>query len=128
MHAAQISTTNALGAFLAVIAAHPLLERLFFASVELAVLSVLVYAAIRVGRIRSARLASVLWLLVLAKPLVSLAIGSPVPLVRMHVPEIAVAVADPKREPIVPQPTVPQPTVPQPTVERPKSDDPQLIV
>ena len=92
MHAVQISTTNALGAFLAVIAGHPLLERLFFASVELAVLAVVVYAAIRVGRIRSARLASILWLLVLAKPLVSLAIGSPIPLVRMHIPEVAVVV------------------------------------
>jgi beta-lactamase regulating signal transducer with metallopeptidase domain/protocatechuate 3,4-dioxygenase beta subunit len=125
MHAAQISTSNALGAFLAIVAGHPLLERLFFASIELALLAVLVDAAIRVGRIRSARLASVLWLLVLAKPLVSLAIGSPVPLVRMHVPEIAVAdpLPDPKLEPIVPQPTVPQPTG-----ERPKPDDPQLIV
>jgi beta-lactamase regulating signal transducer with metallopeptidase domain/protocatechuate 3,4-dioxygenase beta subunit/5-hydroxyisourate hydrolase-like protein (transthyretin family) len=96
MNAAQISTTNALGAFLAIVAGHPLLERLFFASLELAALAVLVYAAIRIGRIRSARLASILWLLVLAKPLVSLAIGSPVPLVRMHIPEVAVVVPAPE--------------------------------
>ena len=116
MHAAQISTTSALGAFLAVIAGHPLLERLFFASIELAVLAVLVFAAIRVGRLRSARLASILWLLVLAKPLVSLAIGSPIPLVRMRIPAVAVAVPTLQRdlEPIKPQP-----------VETPKPDDSQ---
>lgn len=116
MNAAQVSTTNALGAILAVIAGHPLLERLFFASIELAVLAVLVFAAIRVGRIRSARLASILWLLVLAKPLVSLAIGSPIPLVRMHIPQVAVVIPapEPKLEPIAP-----------PIVETPKPDDSQ---
>ena len=120
MNAAQISTTNALGAMLSVVAGHPLLERLFFASIELAVLAVLVYAAIRVGRIRSARLASILWLLVLAKPLVSLAVGSPIPLVRMHIPEVAVMVSAPelKLEPVAQQPE-------QPTVEMPKPDDPR---
>ena len=122
MHAAQISTTNALGAFLTVVAAHPLLERLFFASVELAVLAVLVFAAIYIGRIRSARLASILWLLVLAKPLVSLAIGSPVPLVRMPVPEVAAVVPapEPKLEQVTPQPPL---ETPKPHDRQPDADD-----
>ena len=123
MHAAQISTTNCvLGAFLTVVAAHPLLERLFFASVELAVLAVLVFAAIYIGRIRSARLASILWLLVLAKPLVSLAIGSPVPLVRMPVPEVAAVVPapEPKLEQVTPQPPL---ETPKPHDRQPDADD-----
>jgi beta-lactamase regulating signal transducer with metallopeptidase domain/protocatechuate 3,4-dioxygenase beta subunit len=117
MNAAQFKTADVLRGFLTLVSGHPLLERLFFASVELAVLAVLVYAAIRVGRIRSARLASILWLLVLAKPLVSLAIGSPIPLVRMHVPEVAVVVPAPK-------PKLEQ-VAPQPSVETPKPDDSQ---
>jgi beta-lactamase regulating signal transducer with metallopeptidase domain/protocatechuate 3,4-dioxygenase beta subunit len=69
----------------------PLLERLFSSSVELVGLATLVYVAIRVGRIRSARLAALLWLVVLAKPIVSLAIGSPLPLVRMELQPPAIA-------------------------------------
>jgi beta-lactamase regulating signal transducer with metallopeptidase domain/protocatechuate 3,4-dioxygenase beta subunit len=127
MNAAQFNTADALRGFLTVVSGHPLLERLFFASVEFALLAVLVFAVIRVGRIRSARLASLLWLLVLAKPIVSLAIGSPLPLVRMEVPYAAVAVE------VAPStvamstvpPTTPERIEPPPPFERPMEADPQ---
>jgi beta-lactamase regulating signal transducer with metallopeptidase domain len=90
-----MSTADTLHSSLTLFSSHPLMERLFFASVEFAVLAALVYIAIRVGRIRSARLASLLWLIVLAKPIVSLAIGSPFPLVRMEVAPPATAAQAP---------------------------------
>ncbi len=55
-----------------------LLQRLFFASLELAALALVVVLLIRLGRIRSPRLACLLWLVVLIKPIVSLAFGSPI--------------------------------------------------
>ena len=76
---------------MSIFSSHPVLERLFFSSVEFVALAALVYVAIRVGRIRSARLAALLWLVVLAKPIVSLAIGSPLPLVRLEVPPLVIA-------------------------------------
>jgi beta-lactamase regulating signal transducer with metallopeptidase domain len=90
-----MSTSDTLHSSLTLFSSHPLMGRLFFASVEFAALAALVYIAIRVGRIRSARLASLLWLIVLAKPIVSLAIGSPFPLVRMEVPLPATAAQTP---------------------------------
>ncbi len=90
MNVAHLDFAPALQRLLAAFAAHPLLERLFFASLELAVLALLVFAAIRIGRIRSPRLAALLWLLVLGKPLVSLAVGSPFHLFRMEVPAAVV--------------------------------------
>jgi beta-lactamase regulating signal transducer with metallopeptidase domain/protocatechuate 3,4-dioxygenase beta subunit len=81
-----MNATHWLRSFVTLVSSHPFLERLFFASVEFVALAAVVYLAIRVGRIRSARLASLLWLVVLAKPIVSLAIGSPLPLVRLEVP------------------------------------------
>ncbi len=57
----------------------PLLSRLFFASVEMAVLAGVVWGAVRLFRLRSPRLVSFLWLLVLAKPLVALAVGALLP-------------------------------------------------
>ncbi len=72
-------------AFLSTVSGHPVLERLFFASVEFAALVVLVWFFIRIARIKSARLMSLLWLVVLAKPIVSLALGSPLPVLRVPV-------------------------------------------
>ena len=57
-----------------------LLARLILASLELAGLALLVALLVRLGRIRSARVVSLLWLVVLVKPLVSLAVGSPLPI------------------------------------------------
>jgi hypothetical protein len=73
-------------AFLAVVSSHPLLERLFFASLELALLALALAAAIRAFRIRSPRVAALLWLLVLAKPVASLVIGNPLHVVQLEVP------------------------------------------
>ena len=94
-----MNTALALRNCLTLFSSHPLLERLFFASVEFALLAAMVFAAIRVSRLRSPRLASLLWLLVLAKPIVSLAIGSPLPVVRMEVPSTAVATPAPPQSP-----------------------------
>lgn len=64
-----------------------LLERLFFASVELAALALVVALLLRLARIRSPRVISLLWLLVLIKPIVSLAMGSPVPILLLGAAE-----------------------------------------
>jgi beta-lactamase regulating signal transducer with metallopeptidase domain/peroxiredoxin/Leucine-rich repeat (LRR) protein len=55
-----------------------LMQRLFFASLELAALALVVGLLIWLRRIRSPRLACLLWLVVLIKPIVSLAFGSPI--------------------------------------------------
>src|SRR6185436_9574220 len=75
-----------LRSFLGVVAGHPLLERLFFASLELAILAVAMALVIRALRIRSPRLVALLWLLVLAKPVASLAIGTPLHVMQFEVP------------------------------------------
>ncbi|HUE15906.1 MAG TPA: M56 family metallopeptidase, partial [Planctomycetaceae bacterium] len=120
-----MKSTDALRACLTLFSSHPLLERLFFASVEFAVLAVLVFGVIRVGRIRSARLASLLWLLVLAKPLVSLAIGSPLPLVRMKVAPavIAASTAVDRAAHVDPQTSVAQPMAGETQASRLPADD-----
>jgi len=56
---------------------NPLLARLFFASIEVTVLALAVAMLIRLARIRSPRVIALLWLVVLVKPVVSLALGSP---------------------------------------------------
>src|SRR5262245_5027044 len=58
--------------------AHPLLERLVAASVELALFGLLVATIVRLGAFRSSRQVSILWLIVLLKPVLSLSAGSPV--------------------------------------------------
>jgi beta-lactamase regulating signal transducer with metallopeptidase domain/protocatechuate 3,4-dioxygenase beta subunit len=95
MNPARLDLAPVLHRALAAVAAHPLLERLFFASLELAVLALLVFAAIRLGRMRSPRLAALLWLLVLGKPLLSLTVGTPFHLFRMDVPAAVVAAPPP---------------------------------
>src|SRR5688572_9472933 len=79
--------TDTINTFLAAVDAHPLLERLFFASAELAVLAVAVALAIAVLRIRSPRACAMLWLIVLAKPIVTLAFGAVIPVLRLAPPE-----------------------------------------
>jgi len=63
---------------------NPVIERLLFASLELAVLAGLVGIGVHVARVKSARLIALLWLLVLAKPVVSLLVGAPVPLLALE--------------------------------------------
>ena len=62
----------------------PLLARLFFASLELAGLALLIALLVRFGRVRSPRVVSLLWLVVLVKPLASLAAGSPLPILLLE--------------------------------------------
>jgi hypothetical protein len=57
---------------------HTLLARLGFATLELLAASLLLAAFLRWKRGVSPRLASFLWLAVLAKPIVSLALGAPI--------------------------------------------------
>jgi beta-lactamase regulating signal transducer with metallopeptidase domain/5-hydroxyisourate hydrolase-like protein (transthyretin family) len=120
-----MKSTDALRGCLTLFSSHPLLERLFFASIEFAVLAVLVFGVIRVGRIRSARLASLLWLLVLAKPLVSLAIGSPLPLVRMEVAPAVIAAPTPVEAAahVDPQTSVARPMAGEAQASRLSADD-----
>ena len=106
-----MNTAEALRSSLALFSSHPLLQRLFFASVEFAVLALLVFVAIHIGRLRSPRLAALLWLVVLAKPIVSLAVGSPLPLFRMEIPRSA-AVAPAPLDAVVS--TIPSEPVAQP--------------
>jgi beta-lactamase regulating signal transducer with metallopeptidase domain len=64
---------------LAALSRHPFLERLLIASLELAVVTAVVVAIIHVARVRSNRVVSLLWLVALAKPVVSLLAGTPAP-------------------------------------------------
>lgn len=61
------------------IGVNPLLQRLAIASLEMAAICVLVALFIRVARIRSPRLICILWLVVLLKPIVSMSVGSALP-------------------------------------------------
>ncbi len=67
------------GRIASIISQHPLLERLLVASLELVVVTAVVLAIIRVARIKSNRVIAILWLVALAKPLLSLAAGAPAP-------------------------------------------------
>src|SRR5262245_24377739 len=66
---------------------HWLLARLMFASLELAALALIAALAIRVVRPRTPRLVALVWALVLAKPLLTLAIGSPWHIVQVPRPD-----------------------------------------
>ena len=80
---------NVVGQFLA---DHLLMRRLFVATLELAVLAPVVYALIRVARIRSPRVVALLLLVVLIKPIVTLSVGSPLGIVLFEAPAPAVAI------------------------------------
>jgi beta-lactamase regulating signal transducer with metallopeptidase domain len=69
---------------MAAIADNALLARLVGVSIELALLACAVGLLIRLLRLRAPRVRALLWLLVLAKPIVGLAIGTPLPVVRFH--------------------------------------------
>lgn len=90
----------------ALLIAQPFLQRLIFASLELAVLALAIYAAVKLFRVRSPRLVFLLWLVVLLKPLFSLTVGSPLPIVSFQAPapemsvsseSVASAVSKPSR-------------------------------
>src|SRR5687767_6513925 len=62
-----------------------LFERLVGVSVDLAILAVLVWGALRLLRPRSPRLVALLWLLVMVRPLIGLAVG---PAIRLDLPAV----------------------------------------
>lgn len=63
--------------------AEPLLQRFAVASAELAVCCLVIATIMRVARIRSPRPMYLLWLVVLIKPIFSVAVGSPLPVTRL---------------------------------------------
>ncbi len=89
------------------LAKSPLLTRLASTSLELLVLTAVLAALLRCWRPSSPRLVALLWLTVLAKPAVSLAVGAPIAIVRLELPA-----EDPRRtvptvafrhQPVVPE-------------------------
>jgi beta-lactamase regulating signal transducer with metallopeptidase domain/tetratricopeptide (TPR) repeat protein len=69
-----------------IVGGNTLLERLAIASIEVAVLAGLLWALCRMRVVKSPRLCALLWLVVLAKPLISLIAGSPMPVVAIESP------------------------------------------
>ena len=64
--------------------ANPVCARLLEVSLEVAILAGAIWILIRTFRVRSARLCSLLWILVLAKGLLGLAVGAPFALADFH--------------------------------------------
>lgn len=93
------------------VAGHSLLLRLLFTSLEFAALALLVGLLISIFRIRSPRLVALLWLVVLAKPLAGLVIGTPLPILliklttptQLAVPAQPVSPSGPDSSMIVPE-------------------------
>lgn len=75
-------------AALSTLAENSLLQRLCFATLELVVLSLLLALVLRWARFSSQRLVACLWLIVLAKPLVTVAVGSPIVLFELRLPAL----------------------------------------
>jgi beta-lactamase regulating signal transducer with metallopeptidase domain len=67
---------------------YPLLDRLFLVSGELIFLALGVWLLIRLLRVRAPRVRALLWLLVLAKPILGLAVGTLLPLVQFSPPAV----------------------------------------
>jgi beta-lactamase regulating signal transducer with metallopeptidase domain len=72
--------------FVACLAEQPLLVRLFLSSVELAVLTAGTALFVRLAGPRTPRFVALVWTLVLAKPVVSLVVGSPFHLLELRAP------------------------------------------
>lgn len=77
-----------------------LLERLCFATLELLVLSLGLAVVLRIARFSSMRLVACLWLIVLAKPMVTLAIGSPITVLEFATPVAEMSHSAPPSNPI----------------------------
>src|SRR5262249_28841251 len=77
-------TMSWLSSLLALAADRPLLARLVVASVELLACSLLLGVLLIVWQPSSRRFTALLWLAVLAKPVLSLAIGAPLAFARFH--------------------------------------------
>jgi beta-lactamase regulating signal transducer with metallopeptidase domain len=145
-----MNAPDALRGLLGILSQEPLVGRLFFASVEMAVIAGLLWLVIRVGRLRSPRLISVLWLVVLAKPLVALGVGTLLPVFEVEAPPVVMTVAaegaappllpadrtdpsdpsdqsDPSDRSLLPAPpaALPAPADPSPTLEAPQPPAPR---
>ncbi len=70
-------------------------ERLFWASLEMAVLALAVGMVIALARPASPRVRALLWLLVLAKPLAALTLGPLYPVLIVEEPQVAYLTVDP---------------------------------
>ncbi len=87
------------GAIVALSEGHPLLGRLFFASLELLLLGLAVWLVIVCFRLKAPRVTALLWLIVLVKPIITLAVGAPLPLLQVapasapDAPPVAAAVS-----------------------------------
>lgn len=71
------------------------LERLLWASLEMAVLALVVGMVVALARPASPRVRALLWLLVLAKPLAALALGPLYPVLIVEDPQVAYLTVDP---------------------------------
>ena len=71
------------------------MERLLAASVDLAVLAALVWGGARLLRLKSPRVVALLWLLVMIRPLIGLAVGPPI---LLDLPAVTVAPAVEQQE------------------------------
>ena len=85
-----MNTLTGMHGFFQSLGVNPLLGRLGLVSLELAVLAGVVALLIPLARLRTPRLRALLWLLVLAKPVLGLVIGAPWPLLLMERPAPAV--------------------------------------
>jgi beta-lactamase regulating signal transducer with metallopeptidase domain/tetratricopeptide (TPR) repeat protein len=65
----------------------PVVSRLFFVSLEIIIMAALAGFIVRVMRIKSMRFVALVWLLVLAKPILGLFMGSPLHLVNFRKPD-----------------------------------------
>jgi len=80
--------------WLAYLSGNAVLERLFWASVEMAVLAAAVWGLTALFRPGSPRVRALLWLLVLVKPLTALAIGPLYPVFQLETAEVRYASVD----------------------------------
>ena len=75
-------------------AQNPLAGRLAVVSIEMAVLAAIVTLLVWALRIRTPRVRALLWLIVLAKPVLGLVIGTPIPAVHFKAPVSASAAVE----------------------------------
>lgn len=68
----------------------PLVSRLFFVSLEIMIMAALAGFLIRLTRIKSMRFVALVWLLVLAKPILGLFMGSPLHLINFRKPDVSI--------------------------------------
>lgn len=71
-----------------------LADRLLAASIELLALAAVVAVAVRLFRLRAPRVQALLWTLVLAKPVLSLIVGTPMPAIEVERPAAVVLAAE----------------------------------